>query len=124
MRWLILLLLCVASGIGGWQAALIWGVDYSRIPQSPFTPEQEVVINGAEPAIVSIEAAELREALFARHNKIDISDRFESGRIQHAAANSALKVVEVDIDMALVKQDQPASTERFWISLERLEASN
>ncbi len=113
---------CVAAAVIGWQAALHFGVDYSRIPKPPFAPGQIVITKGDGPVFTSEQAAELRDALFAHHTGIDIAERITSGRITQLPAGTRLSVIEVDMELALVEHADQSAAGRHWIALDSISA--
>lgn len=121
MRWSAIAIIVIISGLLGWMLALHAGIDWSRIPEPPFRPGQQVAVVRA--ALAASDPAELRDARFAHHNGIDISTRIQSGRIQTVQADEKYVVEEVDIDLARLRPVGGGRGFTIWLAVDALRAS-
>ncbi len=120
----LILIFCVltVASLAGWLGGLRFGVDPARLPK----PRLEVgaayqVARHNAPALGSHSASLLRDALFARQNGIPIQHRLESGEVFPLMPGSKVRLLEEDLDLALVQESSSSTPSRkFWMAVEDL----
>lgn len=123
-RSVLIVAVLAAVSVAGWIGGRQLGVDPGRLPKTRLEVGQSLVVAENESSALAATAPSiLRDALFARHNGIDIQARLDAGTVFIAPPGTAVRVLREDLDLALVSTDAPALPASFWITIDALVAA-